>query len=333
MTIKELKEKLGQLIDPSTNETLASTNSLKHIGYDEEKDMIVLIITMGKIGSDEENQLRRAIAKLVKIDCGFKGLKLEIEETKVFGSIIKRKCQFIGIISGKGGVGKSSVAANIATSLMRKGKKIGIIDADIYGSSIPTILNIKDAHPYYNENKKIVPISNNNMEVISTEFFTEPGQPVIWRGGMLNSMLNHFFYDVAWRDDTDYVIIDFPPGTGDITLDIKTIVPQTKVIVVTTPHPSASHVAIKAGHAAKSLNHEIIGVIENMSYYFNKASNTKDFIFGEGGGNLVAEGLDTELIAQIPISTPKNSNEIFELSEENGKIYDNIADYIIFNTK
>ena len=149
---------------------------------------------------------------------------------------------------------------------------------------------------------------------------------------MLNSMLNHFFYDVKWRPDTKFIIIDFPPGTGDITLDIKNIVPQAKMILVTTPHPSASHVAVKAGHACRSLNHELLGVVENMSYYINPVNNQKDFIFGEGGGQEVARQLDTELIAQLPISRPKRHKDIFDIDELNGQIYDEIADFVILNS-
>mgnify|MGYP003294878788 CR=1 FL=1 len=176
---------------------------------------------MHKVGGNDETKFKRSLAKLIKIDEGHKGIKLEIEENRVFGSITKQPINFIGVISGKGGVGKSSVAANIAYRLMKKGYDVGIIDADIYGASLPTILEVPHANPHFTDDQKIIPLFKDNMEIISTEFFTDPSQPVIWRGGMLNSMLNHFFYDVKWRPDTKFIIIDFPPGTGDITLDIK----------------------------------------------------------------------------------------------------------------
>lgn len=147
---------------------------------------------------------------------------------------------------------------------------------------------------------------------------------------MLNSMLSHFFYDIKWHDDTKFVIIDFPPGTGDVSLDIKNIVPQAKMLLVTTPHPSASHVAVKAGFALKTLGHELLGVIENMSYFINPLNQEKEYIFGTGGGEKVAEDLDTELIAKIPIAQPKYHQDIFEIDEENGKIFDMIADFIIY---
>lgn len=332
MNLQELKSKIFEIVDPSNGQTIKENNALKHIGYDDEKDVVTLLVTMHKVGGNDETKFKRSLAKLIKIDEGHKGVKLEIEENRVFGSITKQPINFIGVISGKGGVGKSSVAANIAYRLMKKGYDVGIIDADIYGASLPTILEVPHANPHFTDDQKIIPLFKDNMEIISTEFFTDPSQPVIWRGGMLNSMLNHFFYDVKWRPDTKFIIIDFPPGTGDITLDIKNIVPQAKMILVTTPHPSASHVAVKAGHACRSLNHELLGVVENMSYYINPVNNQKDFIFGEGGGQEVARQLDTELIAQLPISRPKRHKDIFDIDELNGQIYDEIADFVILNS-
>lgn len=333
MNIEALKSKLELLVDPSNGHTIKDNNALKHVGYDPERDVVTVLVTMHKVGGEDETKFKRSIAKLIKIDEGHNGLKIEIEENRVYGSITKQPINFIGVISGKGGVGKSNVAANIAYRLMKKGYDVGIIDADIYGSSLPTILEVPHANPHFTEDQKIIPLFKDNMEIISTEFFTDPSQPVIWRGGMLNSMLNHFFYDVKWRPDTKFVIIDFPPGTGDITLDIKNIVPQAKMILVTTPHPSASHVAVKAGHACRSLNHELLGVIENMSYYNNPVNGQKDYIFGQGGGLQVAQALETELLAQIPIAQPKKHQDIFEIDEVNGQIYDQIADFVILSTE
>ncbi len=329
MNLNELKKQLNEIVDPSNQMTIGETESIKHIGYDEEKDIVTLTIAMGKLGGEQEKKFRRDIARVVKIDCGYSGLQLQLDESKIFGSITQKPIHFIGIISGKGGVGKSSVCANIAYRIAKRGIKVGVIDADVYGSSLPTLFEVPHQNPKFDENKKILPIEKNGIELISTEFFTNPGQPVLWRGGMLNSMISHFFYDVKWHDDTQFVIVDFPPGTGDITLDIKSIIPQAKMLIVTTPHPSASHVAIKAGHAAKTLGHEVIGVIENMSYYINPINKQKEYIFGQGGGIQVAQGLECELVAQIPISRPLHHQDLFEIEEENGKLYDEIVDYIM----
>ncbi len=331
MNISELKEQINQIIDPSNEMTIGETKSLKHISYDEEKDIVILKVAMGRLGGEKEKKFRRDLARVVKIDCGYSGLQLQLEESKIFGSITQKPIHFIGVISGKGGVGKSSVAANIAYRMIKRGLKVGVIDADVYGSSLPTIFEIPHQNPKFDENKKILPIVHSGIEMISTEFFTNPGQPVLWRGGMLNSMISHFFYDVKWHDDTQYIIVDFPPGTGDITLDIKTIIPEAKMLLVTTPHPSASHVAVKSGHAAKTLGHEILGIIENMSYYINPVNGNHENIFGEGGGIKVAKDLEAELIAQIPIGQPRYHQDLFEIDEAQGKVYDEIVDYILLN--
>ena len=330
MDLNTIKERLEKVIDPTLKKTLQETEGIKHLNFDEESGIVTAIIAIGKLGTDEEKDFRREIAKIVKLDLGCNGIKLEIEEHKVYNGITRRPITFIGVASGKGGVGKSTVTANLAYRFMKKGIQVGVIDADIYGSSIPTLLEMEHQNPQMNNSKKILPLKKGNIEVISTEFFTKPGQAVIWRGGMLNSMLNHFFYDVAWDDNMQVMLIDLPPGTGDVALDVKNAVPQAYMLIVTTPHPSASHVAVKAGYASKSLNHEIIGVIENMSYFLNPANNNKEFIFGTGGGIKTAVNLETELLAQIPINQPKYHQSLYEIDEEIGQIYDDLVDDLIF---
>ena len=248
-------------------------------------------------------------------------------------SILPNIKNTIAVASGKGGVGKSTVAANLAYALTRLGKKVALVDADIYGSSIPKILEMQHRYPNASEDGKILPFEAYGMEIISTEFFAEIGKPIIWRGAMLNSMMNNFFYEVKWNKNIDYMIIDSPPGTGDIALDLRTIIPTADVLIVTTPHLAASHVAIKAGYAAKQLGHSILGVIENMSYYLNPVNKQKDFLFGSGGGEAVAEKLETEVISQIPINQPLHHLGLYELDEEIGKIYNDLAELILYKTQ
>lgn len=329
--INKIKTEIGKIIDPSLKKPLSETNGIKHVGYDEEHDIVTLVIAMGEKKPETEKDLKLAITKLIKLDLGHAGIKLQIEEHRQYESIVNSSVRFIGIISGKGGVGKSTVAANIAYRLAKKGHKVGIIDADIYGSSIPTIMEFEHQSPYYNEEGKITPLVKDNIETVSTEFFTKPSEPVIWRGGMLHSMLEHFFYDMAWNKKMEYMLIDLPPGTGDVLIDMKSFVPQAKMILVTTPHPSASHVAIKAGYAANKLEHEILGVVENMSYYYNEANKKNEYIFGQGGGQMVASSLGVELICQIPINQPTHHVSLYESDEKIGQIYDDIADLIIMS--
>ena len=333
MTTKEIRKHIEMLIDESTGQTLQETNAIKHIGIDPEKNVVVLIIAVGRTGGEQEKKLRRELAKIIKIDLGFAGVKLQIEEKRKIESIVNRNVKFIIISSGKGGVGKSTVAANLAYALTRLGKKVALVDADIYGSSIPKILEMQHRYPNASEDGKILPFEAYGMEIISTEFFAEIGKPIIWRGAMLNSMMNNFFYEVKWNKNIDYMIIDSPPGTGDIALDLRTIIPTADVLIVTTPHLAASHVAIKAGYAAKQLGHSILGVIENMSYYLNPVNKQKDFLFGSGGGEAVAEKLETEVISQIPINQPLHHLGLYELDEEIGKIYNDLAELILYKTQ
>ena len=323
-----IREKIETIIDPANGKSLKETNSIKHVGVNPDTDVVVLIIVITKTNGLEEKAIKREIAKRIKLEMGYAGVKIQFEERRIIESVVKRDVKFIIVASGKGGVGKSTVACNIAYSLQKMGKNVGIIDADIYGSSIPQILEMPHEYPNASESGKIIPFQSHGMEVISTEFFAEPGKAVIWRGAMLNSMMQNFFYEVMWRKDLDYMIIDCPPGTGDISLDLGQIVPNALVLIVTTPHKAASHVATKAGYASQKIGHKVIGVVENMSYFINPVNKEKEFIFGSGGGELVAKNLNTELLAQIPICQPKHHLSLFESDEEAGKIYDDLATII-----
>lgn len=239
---------------------------------------------------------------------------------------------FIAVASGKGGVGKSTVTVNLAVALARKGKKVGLIDADIYGFSVPDMMGIEE-RPEMDDNL-INPIESHGVKVISMGFFVEENAPVIWRGPMLGKMLRNFFNEVSWGD-LDYVLLDLPPGTGDVALDVHQMIPQSKEILVTTPHATAAFVAARAGAMAKHTNHEILGVVENMAYYVTE-SGSKDYIFGRGGGAKLAEEMQTELLAQIPLGAPDNhpseehyAPSIYKADSDTGQIYIKMAERII----
>ncbi|MBU1142850.1 MAG: Mrp/NBP35 family ATP-binding protein [Firmicutes bacterium] len=264
------------------------------------------------------------IIKLVKIELGFPGIKIDFFESE-FVPEGEKPIKYLAIASGKGGVGKSTVTANLAAALIRQGKKVGIIDADVYGASIPNILKIGIKPLSAAEDERMIPLEKDGIEVISTEFFMPPEKPLMWRGPMLGKMLIHFFTGVKWQDDIDIILIDLPPGTGDVALDVKTYVPKSKILVVTTPHVNASHVAVKAGIGAQNIGHEVIGVVENMSYYLNPCNQTREFIFGQGGGDEVAKKLGVKLFGQVPIGQPLNGDFLYTGKEEAGKIYNDLA--------
>ena len=170
-TKNEVKDYILELMDPSCEKTFRETNGLRHLDIDEEKSVVTVIIGLEKLEDDYKKYVTRALAKLIKLDLGFTGIKSEFELLKKAESILGRKVKYIGIASGKGGVGKSTVTANLAYALTRIGKKVGIIDADIYGSSIPTILEMPITLPKGADNEKIVPFNKDGIELISTEFF------------------------------------------------------------------------------------------------------------------------------------------------------------------
>jgi ATP-binding protein involved in chromosome partitioning len=243
------------------------------------------------------------------------------------------KTVFIAVASGKGGVGKSTVAVNLAVALARKGKKVGIMDADIYGFSVPDMMGIEERPQLVDG--LIRPVERYGVKVISMGFFVQDNAPVIWRGPMLGKMLRNFFVEVEWGE-IDYMILDLPPGTGDVALDVHQMIPKSKEVIVTTPHATAAFVAARAGAMAVQTNHEIIGVIENMAYYQCSQCEHKDYIFGRGGGAKLAEQLHTKLLAQIPLGAPDNhpsepdfSPSVYKADTETGKLYLEVADEVI----
>jgi ATP-binding protein involved in chromosome partitioning len=232
------------------------------------------------------------------------------------------KTQFIAVASGKGGVGKSTVTANLAVALARTGYRVGVIDADIYGFSIPGIFGIGDQKPTLIDNL-LLPVVKQGVKIMSMHFFVPDNRPVIWRGPMLGKMFRNFFAEVHWGD-IDIMLIDMPPGTGDMALDVHQLLPKSKEIIVTTPQANASEVAARAGTMAINTNHEIIGIVENMSFF--EVDGKKYYIFGQGGGERLALELNTDLLAQIPITEPNPSGDaIYAPDSPQGEVYARMA--------
>jgi len=203
----------------------------------------------------------------------------------------------IAVSSGKGGVGKSSVSANLAVSLAGSGSRVGVVDGDIWGFSIPTMLGIVD--PPVMVGDMIVPPVAQRVKVMSMDFFVGDDKAVIWRGPMLHKAIEQFLKDVFW-DSLDFLIVDMPPGTGDIAISMAQFLPRAQVLVVTTPQPAAQRVARRAALMASEVDQEVIGVVENMSW-FTGDDGTRYEIFGSGGGQALADELGVDLMAQIPL--------------------------------
>ncbi|GAA4133832.1 Mrp/NBP35 family ATP-binding protein [Actinomadura keratinilytica] len=202
------------------------------------------------------------------------------------------------VASGKGGVGKSSVTVNLAAALAAQGRKVGVVDADIYGHSVPRMLGVE--HPPTKVQDMIMPPSAHDVKVISVGMFTAGNQPVVWRGPMLHRALQQFLADVYWGD-LDVLLMDLPPGTGDIAISVAQLLPSAEILVVTTPQQAAAEVAERAGAIAAQTHQQVVGVIENMSYLACPHCGERQDVFGSGGGQRVADALTRTLGTRVPL--------------------------------
>jgi ATP-binding protein involved in chromosome partitioning len=204
----------------------------------------------------------------------------------------------VAIASGKGGVGKSSVTVNLAAALVADGAKVGVLDADVWGFSVPRMLGVHGAPVGFDG--MILPLEGHGVKVISMGFFVPEENPVIWRGPMLHKAIQQFLGDVYWGD-LDFLLCDLPPGTGDVSISLASFIPGASMLVVTTPQEAARKVAERAGKMAERTNLRPIGVIENMSFYVCPHCGEREAIFGEGGGQEAAATLGVPLLAQVPL--------------------------------
>jgi ATP-binding protein involved in chromosome partitioning len=209
------------------------------------------------------------------------------------------KTRVVSIASGKGGVGKSSVTANTAVALARLGHDTAVVDADVWGFSIPRMLGIDDPPAAVGET--IIAPSAHGVRAMSMDYFVPADRPVVWRGPMLHKALEQFLEDVFW-DEPDFLLIDMPPGTGDVAISLSQFLPRSQTVVVTTPQPTAQRVARRAGLMASEVDQEIIGVVENMAW-FTCEHGVRYPIFGEGGGLELAEDLGVPFLGSVPLLT------------------------------
>ncbi|MCL2329971.1 MAG: Mrp/NBP35 family ATP-binding protein [Phycisphaerae bacterium] len=207
----------------------------------------------------------------------------------------------IAVGAGKGGVGKSTLSVMLAMGLIRRGFKVGLLDADVYGPSIPKMLGLEEAHPTMTESNVIEPIVAHGLKVMSVGFLVEPGRPLIWRGPMIHGTVKQFLEQVAWAP-LDYLIVDLPPGTGDVPLTLSQSIPMTGAVVVCTPQEVALLDAVRAARMYQQLNVEILGVVENMSYFIAPDTGKEYDLFGKGGAAKAAVKLDVPFLGSIPIN-------------------------------
>ena len=311
-----LLKHLSTIVDPELGVNIVELGMVKEITYKDSTVYIQLALTIAEcpMRNQIETEINRKLLLMenidsVKIDVVAMNKKdrsavMEKARKKARDNATETKIdpqtRVIAIGSGKGGVGKSTISTNIALGLEKQGYKTGLLDADIWGFSIPRLLGIQ-ARLEAGEDKKIIPYKRGNLEVVSTGLITEDEDTALmWRGLMLSKALEQFLNDVAWSK-LDYLIIDLPPGTGDIQMALGRLLPQAELIVVTTPQVTAQKVATRVADMAKRSFIPLLGVIENMSY-FETNTGKKYEIFGKGGCEKLAEQFAIPLLMKIPLS-------------------------------
>lgn len=304
--VDQVLESLSTVIDPDLKKDIVSMGMIKDLELNDGNLKFTLELTTPAcpFNVDIEDDVRKVIGDLD----GIKNFDLNVTAKVMEGRSLDDDTgmatvkNIIGVASGKGGVGKSTVSLNLALALSQTGAKVGLLDADIYGPSIPLMLGMKDAFMQVEENK-LQPAESNGLRVVSFGFFAEQEhQAAIYRGPIISGILKQFLVDTNWSD-LDYLIVDLPPGTGDIPLTLAQTIPITGILVVTTPQDVASNVAVKAIGMFDKLNVPIIGVVENMSNFVCNKCNEKHYIFGEGGAKKISEQFNIPFIGEIPLNS------------------------------
>jgi ATP-binding protein involved in chromosome partitioning len=300
----QVLQALEQVIDPELRRPVTELDMVRDVEVDDGVVSLTIVLTVAgcPLRNSFEEQVDRALAAVP----GVTGVRLSFDvmtpderqrlTTKLRGGVPERDnvirlpadCRVIAVASGKGGVGKSSLTANLAVAFSQLGQQVGVLDADIYGHSIPHILGIHQKPIAVDE--MIVPPVKDDLKLMSIGFFLDENEPVMWRGPMLHRALEQFLTDVHWGE-LDTLVVDMPPGTGDVSISLGQLLPRAEVVVVTTPQKLAQDVASRAAAMAQKTNMRLLGVVENMS----------GDVFGSGGGESLAAELGVPLLGTVPL--------------------------------
>ena len=316
-TRDEILQALTAVIDPELRRSIVELEMVRSIDAraDGTVDVTVSLTTPGcPIRSHFENAVRSAVGALqgvTRVNVAFdvlsdqekSGLQQKLGRGALPEGALARVANVVCVGSGKGGVGKSTITANLAAALATQGKKVGVLDADVWGYSIPRMFDV-GGRPQVSPDRKILPLENYGVKVMSIGFFVEEDSAVVWRGPMLHKALTQFLEDVDWGE-LDFLLVDLPPGTGDVSMTLAQLLPQSKFLLVTTPQPVAQKVARRAAEMAHKVNLEIGGVVENMAGFVTP-SGERYALFGEGGGQALADELDVPLLGKVPLTMPRS---------------------------
>ncbi len=296
----KVRDALSTVEDPDLHKDLVTLNMIRDLKVEGSKAIFTLVLTTSAcpLKAEIEDNCRNAVLGVDGIDDI--DMTTTAETPKPFGGkeILTEVSHIIAVSSGKGGVGKSTVTTNLACALAASGNKVGLMDADIYGPSIPTMMGIQQ-QPFVS-NKKMIPIEAHGIHLMSIGFLVEDNQAMIWRGPMLQGAIRQFLTDVEWGE-LDYLLIDLPPGTGDVQLTITQSVPLSGAVVVTTPQNVALADARRGVALFDKMETKVLGIIENMSQFICPKCGHEERIFGDGGGERFAAESQVPLLGQIPL--------------------------------
>jgi ATP-binding protein involved in chromosome partitioning len=313
----EIESALQRVIDPELGSDIVDLGMVKDVKIDGGHVTVRVALTIA--ACPLRDQIESEVTRKLKTVPGVEAVTIEIgamsqeERSGLMDRARKRardqaeptmvhpNTRVVAISSGKGGVGKSSLSANLALALRTRGYQVGLLDADIWGFSIPRMLGLNGQRLMASEDRKIVPLVAHGIHVVSTGLLLDDeGTALMWRGLMLSKALEQFLRDVSWDESLDYLLLDMPPGTGDVQMALARLLPQAEMIVVTTPQLAAQKVAARVADMARRSHMPVVGVIENMSG-FTTPDGEHYPLFGSGGGQALADDLGVELLAKVPI--------------------------------
>ncbi|WP_127130458.1 P-loop NTPase [Georgenia sp. SYP-B2076] len=314
-TVEVVQAELGNVIDPEIRRPITELNMVRSVEVADD-GLVVVGIDLTTAGCPLRETITRDVTNVVGAIDGVSSVRVDMgvmsdEQRKELRSMLRGGAaepvipfaqpgsltRVYAVTSGKGGVGKSSVTANLAAAMAADGLKVGVVDADIYGFSIPRMLGV--TYPPTKVDDMILPPVAHDVKCISIGMFTQDGRPVVWRGPMLHRALQQFLADVFWGD-LDVLLLDLPPGTGDIAISVAQMLPNSEILVVTTPQVAAAEVAQRAGIIAEQTHQHVVGVVENMSW-LEQPDGARVELFGSGGGERVGAELSTALGYQVPL--------------------------------
>jgi ATP-binding protein involved in chromosome partitioning len=315
-TQDQIREALRAVIDPELRRDIVELGMVRSIDA-HANGVVDVTVSLTTPGCPIRSHFQTGVANAVRALDGVSGVNISFDvlSDQEKGALqqklgrggglptgaLAQVANVICVGSGKGGVGKSSVTANLAAALTAEGKRVGVLDADVWGYSQPRMFGLGAQRPKVSEQRKIIPpLAHDGIKVMSIGFFMEEDAAVVWRGPMLHKALTQFLEDVDWGE-LDYLLVDLPPGTGDVSMTLAQLLPQARFLIVTTPQPVAQKVARRSAEMAHKVRLEIAGIVENMSGFVTP-DGERYAIFGEGGGQLLADELDVPLLGKVPLT-------------------------------